>query len=380
MKDKALRRIMVFFLLISTILIVVAVQAVRNINRSAYTTDWVNHTHAVISQIDALRTALYVSDAGVQTYVTTGDVHDLAGCNRALSNVIEHMGLISALTRQEPEQHQQINEIESLVNERLESIQAILSARQDGQVDVSRQLLEKNIGGTVMPEIIRRLKFLKDEELDLLTKRDQASTLQAQKTRWTVWSGVILNVFLIGGVIWLIRDDLAARRRVAETLQESNDQLEIRVQERTAELAAANKQLTTENMERQWTNQALEHQLRYNHHIVDSISDLVFVLTRAANISRVNPAVLHLTGWETSDLINKPLSTVVQLTAVGSPTSNPIAQSMKEDRDLPAQAAIVIDRHGKQTPVRFSLFPLRDHDKVIGGTVTLQITPAESES
>ena len=58
--------------------------------------------------------------------------------------------------------------------------------------------------------------------------------------------------------------------------------------DRTAELASTNATLSTENLERQWANQALEHQLRYNHLIVDSINDLVFVLTKALNISRVN--------------------------------------------------------------------------------------------
>ncbi len=373
MKDKKLRRIMVFFLLISIVLIVVAVQAVRNISHSTVTSDWVNHTHTVVMQIDALSNTLYVADASVANYVTTGDVHNLSESNRAISKIREHMEILNALSRHEPDRHQQVLKIEILVNQRLENSQAILAARQEGQVELSQSLLAKDAGGTVVPEIQRMLNSLKDIHLDLLTKRDTASYLQAQKTRWTVWAGVVLNVFLIGGVVLLIRDDLAARRKVTETLQQANDQLETKVQERTAELAATNQQLTAENRERQWTNQALEHQLRYNHHIVDSISDLVFVLTRAANISRVNPAVLHLTGWETTDLINKPLAHVVQLPDSDSPGANPVTQAMKEGRDLPAQFAVIIDRHGKQTPVRLSLFPLRDHDKVIGGTLTLQI-------
>ena len=362
-----------FFLLISIVLIVVAVQAVRNISHSTVTSDWVNHTHTVVMQIDALSNTLYVADASVANYVTTGDVHNLSESNRAISKIREHMEILNALSRHEPDRHQQVLKIEILVNQRLENSQAILAARQEGQVELSQSLLAKDAGGTVVPEIQRMLNSLKDIHLDLLTKRDTASYLQAQKTRWTVWAGVVLNVFLIGGVVLLIRDDLAARRKVTETLQQANDQLETKVQERTAELAATNQQLTAENRERQWTNQALEHQLRYNHHIVDSISDLVFVLTRAANISRVNPAVLHLTGWETTDLINKPLAHVVQLPDSDSPGANPVTQAMKEGRDLPAQAAVIIDRHGKQTPVRLSLFPLRDHDKVIGGTLTLQI-------
>ncbi|MCF7687065.1 MAG: CHASE3 domain-containing protein [Cephaloticoccus sp.] len=384
MKDHTLRRILVFFLLISTILIVVAVQAVRNINRSTATSDWVNHTHAVIMEVEALRTALYVADATVQAYVSTGSVSNLAACNEAHSNVIEHLEIVQALTRNEPEQKVQIDEIATLVNTQLGRIRKILHARQEGRTEDARKLLATDAGDTANPDLQRKIKTLKEAELDLLTARDTASYLQAQATRWTVWSGMALDVLLLVGVVWLIRDDLAARRKVAGALQEANAQLESRVAQRTAELATTNQDLVTENLERQWTNQALEHQLRYNHNIVDSISDLVFVITKVANISRVNPAVLHLTGLESSDLINQPLTRVVQLditeTETNSPLRNPIAQAMKDGRDLREQSAAVKDRNGKLTPVRFSLFPLRDHDKVIGGIVTLQIIPPGSEA
>ena len=62
MKDQAIRRILIFFLLIAAVLLVVAVQAVRNTNRSVATSDWVNHTHSVILETEALRTALLVGD------------------------------------------------------------------------------------------------------------------------------------------------------------------------------------------------------------------------------------------------------------------------------------------------------------------------------
>ena len=65
---------------------------------------------------------------------------------------------------------------------------------------------------------------------------------------------------------------------------------------------------------RDWANQALEHQRRYDELIVNSIADLVFVFTKALNISRVNPAVVHFTGRQPKDLVNSPLSRTVRLT------------------------------------------------------------------
>lgn len=377
MNDKAINRALFFFLGIAAVLLAVAFQAVRNINRSVAASDWVNHTHSVILEAEALRTDLYVSDAMMRTSAQSGDVRDLAACRDALANALDHLDIAKALTRHEATQHDQISQIESLVNPRAEFIQALLKARQASDTETVRTMLNADAGSTGLREIQRKIDKLKDEELSLLTERDTAAYLQAQTTRWTVWSGVVLDVLLLGGVAWLIRDDLSARRRVAAALQDANAQLETRVRERTAELASANDQLSTENLERQWANQALEHQLRYNHLIVDSISDLVLVLTKALNISRVNPAVIHLTGLEPAALINQPLARILRLVTApddtGGPMRDPIAQALRDGRDLRGQAGVVEDQRGRQISVQVSMFPLRDRDKVVGGIMTLQI-------
>ena len=51
MNDKTISRVLLFFLLISAVLIAVAIGAVRNINRSVAGSDWVNHTHAVLLEL-----------------------------------------------------------------------------------------------------------------------------------------------------------------------------------------------------------------------------------------------------------------------------------------------------------------------------------------
>lgn len=379
MQDKTIRRVLAFTLLIAAVLVVVAIQAVRNINRSVATSDWVNHTHSVILETEEVRSALYVADGALHTYALTGDARDLGACREAMANVTEHLEIISALTRQEAAQHEQVGQMESFVNQYAGFSQEILAARQSGNMDAVRALLAANSGGSANREVQRRLERLKNEELGLLTERDKASYLQAQATRWTVWSGVLLDVALLGAVAWLIRDDLMARMRAAAALTEANERLEARVRERTAELASANARLSAENLERQWANLALEHQLRYNGLIIDSISDLVFVLTKAQNVSRINPAVVHATGLEPAAIINQPLARVVRLEiarqGAAAEGPDPLARALREGRDLRAQPAFIVDKLGRQTPVQLTLFPLRDRDKVVGGVVTLQVSP-----
>ncbi len=92
----------------------------------------------------------------------------------------------------------------------------------------------------------------------------------------------------------------------------------------------------------------------------------------------MNPAVRHLSGWETTDLINKPLSQVIELPAHSGheehTLESALSQAMSEGHDLRAQPAMIKNKQGHQIPVVFSMFPLSDQDKVVGGVVTIQTT------
>jgi PAS domain-containing protein len=314
----------------------------------------------------------------VLSYVFAGDPRSKAECKEIFADLDEQLGVARDDTRHEAEQHQEIVQLIGLCDARVDFDRSVLAARQSNDLQAVRGLLASDAGIEQAHGIQKLVARITGEEMALLADRDHASYDQAQTTRVTVWSGVALDFVLFAGVAWLIWSDIVARRRAAAALQDANRQLENRVRERTAELASANEKLRSENLERRWANQTLEHQLHYNQLIINSISDLVFVLTKSMNISRINPAVVHLVGREPPDLINRPLSSVVRLdldAAGGPPLVDPLSQALAEGRDLRDQPAVVEDIRGQRTPVRLTIFPLRDRDKVVGGIVILQIAP-----
>lgn len=376
MHDKIIRRLVTLFVVIAAVLVVVAIAAVRNINRAVAGTDWVNHTHAVILELGGLRAGFHASDAALRTLALTGHEQDEAACREASAQLAESLEVLKALTRADPGQTQQVARLEQLATTRANLTRDTLAARKAGQQETVRTLLAADTAAGVVSEVRRGVEKLKLEQMALLAQRDSEAYLQAQTTRWTVWTGVALNFVLLGVTAWLVRDDIAARRQAAAALTEANAQLDAKVQARTAELSATNEKLAGENLERRWGAQALEHQLRYNDLIVNSISDLVFVLTKAQNISRINPAVTQLTGFESTQIINRPMSSLVRLTGATPETADPVGQALKLGRDLRDAAATLTTSRQQEIPVRFTLFPLRDRDKVVGGVVILRVAPA----
>jgi PAS domain S-box-containing protein len=377
MKDNIEKRVVGLFLVVFGVLVIVAVAAVRNIERAIASSDWVNHTHAVILEAEAIASSMHAGDAALRSFLLTGDPRDQTSYRLAYSEMVEHLEVAKALTRAEPQPRQQLAGIQTLLQKRLDFTRGLVKARQQGGLDAARKALAGDAGGETLRRIEHQIGQFKDGENALLRDRDKTSYLQAQTTRWTVLTGVALNFLLLVFVAWLMRDDLAARRRAARALEEANAQLEIKVQERTAELAQANQALQKENLERQWANQALQHQLRYNQLIINCVSDLVFVISRALNISRVNPAVTHRTGLEAAELIGIPMRRVLEL-CPEHPTEaaglqDPMAIALKEGHEIQDCPAQLRNKAGQTTPVRFSLVPLRDQDKVVGGVITVSL-------
>ena len=373
MKDPIIRRIVALFAAVAAVLIVVAVVALRNVARATASSDWVNQTHAAILELGSLRGAFLASDAALRTLVVSGVEQDEAACRETMADLSENLEVVRALLRSDAAAAPAVERLDALAAGRAKLTRDAVAARRGGRPDEIRALLLADTAAGVTAEVRRIVEKLKTEQMALLAARDSQAYLQAQTTRWTVGTGVAFNFILLGLAGWLVWDDVRARRRAAAVLREANDQLETKVRERTAELAKANDVLRAENLERAWGTQALEHQLRYNELIVNSITDLVFVLTKAQNISRINPAVTHVTGFETKELVNRPLQELVRLGSGGrAGPGDPLAQALREGRDYREAEAFVKDRNGREVAVGFMLFPLRDRDRVVGGVVILR--------
>ena len=367
MKDPTIKRVLVLFALVTVVLVAVAVHAVRQLNRTVAASDWVNRTHALINELEGAAAAAQSAEGTLRLYGLTRDPHDLAATRRSHVRLSDHLEVAGALSRDTAATQETVARLTTLATQRLAFAREVLGT----PAETLPTLLAADAADTAVQEMLRLVERLVTEQMSLLAARDQEAYLQAQTTRWTIGTGVAINFLLLLAGAWLIRDDLLARHRAATALAEANAQLETRVQARTAELSAANDRLSLENLERRWANQSLEHQLRYNHLIINSITDLVFVITKVANISRINPAVEHHTDWLAKDLVNHPLHDIVRLTAGVAE----LHRALKEGHDLRDLPATLHDHQGRESPVRFTFYPLRDGNNVVGGVVILTRTP-----
>ncbi|HEY9669197.1 MAG TPA: PAS domain S-box protein [Coleofasciculaceae cyanobacterium] len=102
-------------------------------------------------------------------------------------------------------------------------------------------------------------------------------------------------------------EDISDRRRVQEALKQANEELEIRVAERTQALQQANEQLLKEMGEREEAQETLRESEERYRQLVELSPDAIFV-NRGGTFMFVNNAAVKLFGaTNSSDLIGKPI-------------------------------------------------------------------------
>lgn len=380
--DTTLRRVLLIFGAAALVLVFLVFVTLRNVSQSAETASLRNQSDTLLSGLDALQVTLMTAEAELNRYLLTSDARDQNVYQGKRVELREQVAAITALLASAPEDQKLFIPVTELLNRRTEDADRLLALKQTGDAGALRQRLIDTGAQGDLRELERRIGQLRDHHIALLSTRDRDSSQQAQSTRWIVIGGLVLELLLLGGAAWVIRDALATRQEAARLLQTMNEQLEERVRQRTAELSATNAKLLAQNIEDRWAKQATEHQNRYNLLIIDAVSDSVFVVTKLMNVSRMNPSAVHLTGVEPSGLIDKPFTGIVRLAdgEGAAPTYDPFARALAEGHELRSKRAIVTTKGGQSVPVRLDMYPLRDRDQVVGGVIILQTIASSSLS
>jgi PAS domain S-box-containing protein len=112
------------------------------------------------------------------------------------------------------------------------------------------------------------------------------------------------NVFAAFG----IARDITQRKRMEEELQRAHDELERRVEERTAKLVSLNKKLEKEIKERKKIVRALRESEEKYRSIFESFQDVYYRTDRQGRITIISPSVYTQAGYNPKELIGRPVT------------------------------------------------------------------------
>jgi len=108
--------------------------------------------------------------------------------------------------------------------------------------------------------------------------------------------GLAISALLLAGIGW-IAPVLLTYQRAQQQQLETQESLERRIRERTAELSEISQALQAQLEERAWMEAALREEHDFIAAVLDTTSALVLVLDAEGRIVRVNRAITDLTGY-----------------------------------------------------------------------------------
>ncbi len=117
------------------------------------------------------------------------------------------------------------------------------------------------------------------------------------------WSNISEVMSIEGWPTWGVGVDVTERVRAEAALRRANEELEQRVEERTAELSQANRLLQQEIVDRKQAEAALAQERNLLRTLIDNLPDLIFIKDVQGRFILYNSAVERFVGAATSDEI-----------------------------------------------------------------------------
>ena len=227
MIDKSVERqaLMGFAASAALLLLVTATEglAVRSYGDAAR---WLEHTHAVIGELEGLAAALSTGSAARFGYLATGEPHYLTDRDAAVGRRQTHLAAVRALTADNAEQQKRIRDLEAWLTPRMAQVdEMIANAGAEGLQRAQRILVAQRVG-EVTQQAARKVQEMQAAENSLLNTRTRADAVSA---RQLMGASVVMVLTVSGVLLWLclrIRREMFERARSSVALQRANTGLE----------------------------------------------------------------------------------------------------------------------------------------------------------
>jgi signal transduction histidine kinase/CHASE3 domain sensor protein len=196
----------------------------------------------VIAALRLLLASATDAETGERGYIITGQEDYLEPYQSAMQNVSRALGELRRLTADDPVQQRRLGLLDPLLAERLAVLKQGIEVRRQGFL--AAQAVVLNGRGKQLHDRIRgAVAEMEATEHALLLEREAVERQASTLARIVIIGGSMLAVVVVASALFVIGQAFMATRRAETALQESRDQLDARVKQRTSELARANESL-----------------------------------------------------------------------------------------------------------------------------------------
>lgn len=210
----------------------------------------VNQVRTTISLIDDLHIGILRAETGQRGYLLTR-VDSYAAPFYDAAKSIEPRLMNLGAAPLDAEQINRYYELQTVVTEKLAELTSTMTALEAGRYEEAMQLMLSHRGRDLMTEIATLAANMQQHERNLLQQRTQAVADSRLMALVLILTANIVGLVMVFVSRALIRNNLQKEQQFLNSLQEAKDNLELKVDERTAVLQHYSNELNRSNRELQ---------------------------------------------------------------------------------------------------------------------------------
>ncbi|MBW4429766.1 MAG: EAL domain-containing protein [Nostoc desertorum CM1-VF14] len=299
------KRNTVSFVIVVGIMAGIGMISYRNLLEYKKNIRWVTHTYTVIENTKEVILQISNAETGQRGYLITGKGQYLQPYNIATNKIPKTLQVLRQLTRDNPNQQRRLSIFESLIAKKLASLKITVNLATNKNLPLALQRFESKESQKLFVGIQMLAKDIESEENHLLKQRTIEMNLSAANTNaFTIFASIIASA-LVGLAMLFTNQELAKRKRVENSLQQTSEYLESIVRQRTDELIKTNQQLQTEIYQHEHTLNALSLREKEFKALVENAPDIIARFNTQLRYVYVNPAFQKLTNILPQTFIGK---------------------------------------------------------------------------
>ncbi|MEW6123754.1 MAG: CHASE3 domain-containing protein [Pseudomonadota bacterium] len=225
------------------LLIAISGASIWLVNQARNDAAEVAHTLEVENTLSSVQLFLRRAESAQRGFLLTRDANYLRLFTTSANSLGPGIEQLRALIADNPKQLATVETISAMANQKMQEMQRTVDLGLQGQWDEALKVVMTDEGEEVMRTLGQTVQNMKAEEARLLKVRTASAALSANWLLYVNLFGVVAIITVAAVSVHLSQRNARALRQAHAALSVINEDLEKRVEERTADLQEANQEI-----------------------------------------------------------------------------------------------------------------------------------------